>query len=107
MGTIMVENDAYSEILNYDGNNGMEIALVTGLMICLTGIGLYAFFIYKTCIDCRKHNYQDMLEIREASRAAVRQSLALVREKRAEAKAKKAKKSVNEEDSQTHIIREM
>ena len=37
----MVENDAYSEILNYDGNNGMEIALVTGLMICLTGIGLY------------------------------------------------------------------
>ena len=36
-----------------------------------------------------------------------RQSLALVREKRAEAKAKKAKKSVNEEDSQTHIIREM
>ena len=36
-----------------------------------------------------------------------RQSLAVVREKRAEARAKKTKKSVNEEDSQTHIIREM
>ena len=34
-------------------------------------------------------------------------SLAVVREKRAEARAKKAKKSANEEDSQTHIIREM
>ena len=33
---------------------------------------LSGFFIYKTCLNCRKHNYQDMLEIREASRAAVR-----------------------------------
>ena len=33
---------------------------------------LSAFFIYKTCVNCRKHNYQDVLEIREASRAAVR-----------------------------------
>ena len=42
MTQIMVEKDSdYSEILNYDGNNGMEIALVTGLMICLTGMGLY------------------------------------------------------------------
>ena len=46
--TIMVENDAYSEILNYDGNNGMEIALVTGLMICLTGIGLYGTEFWPT-----------------------------------------------------------
>ena len=36
-----------------------------------------------------------------------RQSMAIVREKRAEARAKKAKKSVNEEDSQTHMLREM
>ena len=42
MTEIMIEKDSdYSEILNYDGNNGMEIALVTGLMICITAMGLY------------------------------------------------------------------
>ena len=37
----MVEKDDYSDILDYHGNQGMGIALVTGLLICLTGIGLY------------------------------------------------------------------
>ena len=48
MTEIMVEKDSdYSEILNYDGNNGMEIALVTGLMICVTAMGLYGIEYFK------------------------------------------------------------
>ena len=53
MTQIMVEKDSdYSEILNYDGNNGMEIALVTGLMICVTAMGLYG-----TEIDLRSTDF--------------------------------------------------
>ena len=53
MTQIMVEKDSdYSEILNYDGNNGMEIALVTGLMICVTAMALYG-----TEIDLRSTDF--------------------------------------------------
>ena len=48
-----------------------------------------------------------IFDLIKSHRTLERQSMAIVREKRAEARAKKAKKSVNEEDSQTHMLREM
>ena len=59
MTQIMVEKDSdYSEILNYDGNNGMEIALVTGLMICVTAMGLYG-----TEIDPRSTDFRPSFDL--------------------------------------------